>query len=72
LAEATNSNYAITSVTGADAGLYTVIAGGVTSAPATLVILTPADSGIWINGAGGSWGGSNNWSGGLTLRSPWM
>ena len=62
---ATNSSYTVASVAGTDAGLYTVVVGSVTSAPATLVISAPAGSGVWTNLLGGSWAVSNNWSGGL-------
>ena len=62
---ATNAGYSIASVTAASAGLYTVIVGSVTSAPATLLISAPAGSGVWTNLQGGSWATSNNWSGGL-------
>lgn len=65
LSGATNSSYGIASATPADAGLYTVIANSVTSAPATLVISAPAGSGVWTNLLGGSWASANNWSGGL-------
>ena len=62
---ATNGNYAVASVANTDAGLYTVIVGSVTSAPAALVITAPAGSGVWTNLLGGSWVGNTNWSGGL-------
>ncbi len=65
IANATNGYYNIASVAPADAGLYTVIVGGVTSAPATLVITAPVGSGVWTNLLGGSWGASVNWDGGL-------
>jgi autotransporter-associated beta strand protein len=65
IANATNSYYSIASVSPADAGLYTVIADGVTSAPATLVIAAPAGSGVWTNLLGGSWATGGNWDGGL-------
>ncbi len=65
IASATNATYSIASVTAANAGTYTVIANGVTSAPALLTISAPAGSGVWINGEGGSWSAPANWSGGL-------
>ena len=65
IANATNSNYAIASAASADAGLYTVIVGSVTSASATLVISAPAGSGVWTNALGGSWAGGTNWYGGI-------
>ena len=61
---ATNASYTIACAAPADAGLYTVIAGGVTSAPAALVISVPAGSGVWSNALGGSWTTGNNWNGG--------
>jgi autotransporter-associated beta strand protein len=66
LAAATNANFTIASAAPADVGRYTVLASGVTSAPATLVITAPAGSGVWTNLLGGSWGTANNWNGGLT------
>ncbi|MFD0895723.1 autotransporter-associated beta strand repeat-containing protein [Luteolibacter ambystomatis] len=60
---ATSSTYAISSVSAANAGSYTVVANGVTSAAATLTISYPAGSGVWTNTAGGSWVTTTNWSG---------
>jgi autotransporter-associated beta strand protein len=65
IANATNASYTIASAGPGDVGNYTVIANGVTSAPAVLVITAPAGSGIWTNPASGSWSAANNWSGGL-------
>ncbi len=65
ITDATNANLTIASVSPAEVGFYTVMASGVTSAPAMLVITAPAGSGVWTNGLGGSWTTSNNWSGGL-------
>ena len=65
LTDATNSSYTIASAAPADVGLYTVVASGVTSAPATLVITAPVGSGVWTNAFGGSWTTANNWSGGV-------
>ena len=65
IAGATNASYSIASVGATDVGSYTAIAGGVTSAPAALVLSSPTGSGVWTNLAGGTWGGSNNWSGGI-------
>ena len=65
IANATNASYSIVSATTGNAGGYTVVANSVTSAPAILVISAPAGSGVWTNGAGGSWAVSNNWSGGM-------
>ncbi len=62
---ATNATFSISSVTPANAGLYTVLANSVTSAPAALVISAPAGSGVWTNWHGGSWGAAANWSAGL-------
>ncbi len=62
---ATNASYSIASATATSAGLYTVVVGSVTSAPATLLISAPAGSGVWTNLLGGSWALSNNWSGSL-------
>ena len=61
---ATAASYVIASVSAADAGSYTVVANGVTSAAATLTISIPAGSGVWTNANGGSWASSGNWSGG--------
>lgn len=65
IANATNASYAIANVASGDAGLYAAIVGGVTSAPAALVISLPAGSSVWTNLLGGSWTNGNNWSGGL-------
>ena len=65
ISSATNASYSMASVTTNDAGSYTVIANGVTSAPAVLVISAPAGTGVWTNLLGGSWGAGNNWSGGI-------
>lgn len=65
---ATSSTYTIGSVAAANAGSYTVVANGVTSAAATLTISTPPGSGVWTNTAGGSWITTTNWSG-STLAS---
>lgn len=65
LPAATNATLTLGRVTPNDLGLYTVIASGITSAPATLLITAPAGSGVWTNLGGGSWAASNNWSGGL-------
>ena len=65
IANATNGFYNIASVSPADTGLYTVVADGVTSAPATLVIAAPTGSGVWTNLLGGSWATGGNWDGGL-------
>ena len=65
LTGATNATYSIPNVATNNAGVYTVVANSVTSAPAVLSITAPAGSGIWTNLNGGSWGGSNNWRGGL-------
>ncbi|MEK7949358.1 Ig-like domain-containing protein [Luteolibacter sp. Y139] len=61
---ATGSTYTIASVSAGDAGSYTVTANGVTSAPATLLIASPAGSGEWTNVSGGSWATAGNWDGG--------
>jgi autotransporter-associated beta strand protein len=61
---ATSSTYTIASVNAGDAGSYTVTANGVTSAPATLLIASPAGSGVWTNASGGSWPTAGNWDGG--------
>jgi len=66
IATATNASYTIASANSSVAGSYTVVANNTTSAPAMLVISAPAGSGVWTNLSGGSWGVSNNWSGGLT------
>ncbi|BCU79798.1 hypothetical protein llg_45130 [Luteolibacter sp. LG18] len=60
---ATGSTYTISSVGAANAGSYTVVANGVTSAAATLTLSTPPGSGVWTNAAGGSWITTTNWSG---------
>ena len=60
----TSSTYTIASVSAGDAGSYTVTANGVTSAPATLLIASPAGSGVWTNASGGSWATAGNWDGG--------
>ncbi|MGC4017358.1 MAG: autotransporter-associated beta strand repeat-containing protein [Luteolibacter sp.] len=60
---ATDASYTIASASPTDAGSYTVIANGVTSAAATLTISYPAGSGIWTNASGGSWATTGNWSG---------
>jgi len=62
---ATNASYAMAAVAATDVGSYTVIANGVTSGPAVLVITAPAGSGVWTNVSGGSWALGNNWSGGV-------
>ena len=67
---ATNASYTIASVTTNDAGSYTVVASGVTSGPATLVLTAPAGSGVWANISGGSWATGSNWSGGLIAGGP--
>ncbi|MBN8456414.1 MAG: tandem-95 repeat protein [Verrucomicrobia bacterium] len=61
---ATGSTHTIASVTPGDAGSYTVVANGVTSAPANLLISSPPGSGVWTNASGGSWPATGNWSGG--------
>jgi hypothetical protein len=65
ISNATNASYTIGNVTPSDAGNYTVIASGVTSTPATLVLAAPSGSGVWTNIGGGSWTSSKNWNGGL-------
>ena len=65
LAGATNAAYAIPNVATNNAGLYTVVANSVTSAPAVLLISAPAGSGVWTNLNGGSWGAGANWSAGI-------
>ena len=65
IASATNASYAIANVASGDAGLFSVIVGGVTSAPAALLISFPAGSGVWTNLLGGSWTNGLNWSGGV-------
>jgi len=65
ISNATNASYSIASVTANDAGIYTVIANSVTSAPAALVIMAPPGSGVWTNLANGSWSNVNNWTNGL-------
>ena len=67
---ATNSDYTIASVSLNDVGNYTVIASGVTSAPATLLIAAPAGSGVWTNISGGVWATGNNWNGGFIAGGP--
>lgn len=62
---ATNATYSIANVGAGNAGNYTVIANSITSAPALLIISTPAGSGVWTNLNGGSWAAGSNWSGGL-------
>ena len=62
---ATNATLTIGSAGPGDAGLYTVVASGVTSAPAILIISVPAGSGVWTNAGGGSWTTGINWSGGF-------
>jgi autotransporter-associated beta strand protein len=64
LPNATNASLTIPSATTNDVGVYTVIASGVTSAPAALLLSLPAGSGVWTNLAGGSWAVANNWDGG--------
>jgi len=65
LAGANSASYTIASANAGNAGSYTVVANNTTSAPALLLISAPAGSGVWTNLNGGSWGMSNNWSGGL-------
>ena len=62
---ATNSTYAIASVTATDTGNYTVSADGTTSTPAVLVLSVPSGSGIWTHPTDGSWAASGNWKDGL-------
>ena len=62
LTGATNLNFSIVSVGPGNAGNYTVIANSVTSAPAALVIIMPAGSGVWTNQSGGSWIIAANWT----------
>ncbi len=62
---ATSASFTIPAVSPTDVGNYTVIANGVTSAPATLQISFPTGSGVWTNVSGGSWATGSNWSGGL-------
>lgn len=64
IAGATGPTYTIASVSAGDAGSYTVTANGVTSAPATLLIASPAGSGVWTNASGGSWATTGNWDSG--------
>lgn len=65
LVDATNAAFTIGSVSASDVGRYTVVANGVTSAPAVLMITAPVGSGVWTNLAGGFWSVSNNWEGGI-------
>src|SRR6202012_4811116 len=46
ITNATNATYTVQNVTPANVGSYTVVAGSVTSAPATLLIAAPAGSGV--------------------------
>ncbi|MCX6906330.1 MAG: autotransporter-associated beta strand repeat-containing protein, partial [Verrucomicrobia bacterium] len=65
LTNATNASYNIASAGTNDVGAYTVIVGGITSAPAALLLSSPVGSGVWTNALGGSWATSANWSGGV-------
>ena len=70
---ATTNPFVISITTNTDGGNYSVVVtnneGSITSAVAVVTIV-PANDGVWITAAGGSWTNTANWSGGVTATGP--